>query len=270
MADMVFCNSELVEKYVHYRPTPPAELITTVVNFVKEKRPLPLQVCVDVGCGSGQSTWLYSSHFQQVFGLDVSLEQLEAAKKTSFHNVVYKEGIAESMPFEDNSVDLVASCEGAHWFNFEKFRAEVDRVLCPGGVLACYGYSFCQPTFAGRNLRPTMEEISHSVDRYHAEGHKHLLSEYTTLPDFYPEEVVRPSKGKFSVESDATLDSILGYISTWSAFSKLKSFEGEEASANFLLFCKQKLLDAMGTKEENVPMKTCYDYFLRMWRKPSA
>lgn len=37
-------------------------------------------LCVDVGCGSGQSTEIYADHFDQVIGLDVSQEQLDAAR----------------------------------------------------------------------------------------------------------------------------------------------------------------------------------------------
>ena len=39
---------------------------------------------------------------------------------------MYSSGTAEKLPFEDNSLNLVTVCAAAHWFNFEKFYAEVS------------------------------------------------------------------------------------------------------------------------------------------------
>lgn len=38
MADLVYNDPEVVKNYVEFRPVPPEKLITTVVDFVKEKR----------------------------------------------------------------------------------------------------------------------------------------------------------------------------------------------------------------------------------------
>lgn len=57
---------------------------------------LPVQgdgtsLCVDVGCGSGQSTGIYADHFKQVIGLDISQEQLDAARvRNTRPNVSYR------------------------------------------------------------------------------------------------------------------------------------------------------------------------------------
>ncbi|XP_042226219.1 putative methyltransferase DDB_G0268948 [Homarus americanus] len=269
--DMVFNNAGLVKKYAEFRPVPPRSLVNTVVDYVKEKVE-PLQVCVDIGCGSGQNTRLYSEHFKQVIGLDVSLEQLRVAEQDHLHqNVVYKEGLAEHMPVENASVDLVTSCAAVHWFNLDTFYKEVDRVLRPGGVLACYSYLACTPLYAGKNLRSTILEMHSNLDPNWSMGHRHLNSDYGTLPAFSPEEVfISSNEEKFVVETDATLDSIIGYLSSWSAVQKLQDREGEEVVSQFLSKCKHRLQDEMGTTEEDAPMRSRYTYFLRMWRKPSA
>ena len=50
------------------------------------------------------------------------------------------------MDFADGSVDLVTSCQAAHWFDdIGAFYAEADRVLRPGGAIAVYGYHFTDP-----------------------------------------------------------------------------------------------------------------------------
>lgn len=48
---------------------------------------------------------------------------------------------AEELPFEDASVDLLASFTAAHWFDIEKFMREVNRVVRPGGCVAISTYT---------------------------------------------------------------------------------------------------------------------------------
>lgn len=48
---------------------------------------------------------------------------------------------AEELPFEDGSVDLLASFTAAHWFDIGKFMNEVKRVLRPGGCVAISTYT---------------------------------------------------------------------------------------------------------------------------------
>ncbi|KAK7071203.1 hypothetical protein SK128_003823 [Halocaridina rubra] len=264
--DLTFANSSLAKTYVEFRPLPPETLIQHVLEFTKEKRPLPLEICVDVGCGSGQTTMQYSQHFQHVLGIDVSSEQLELARNRNSHcNVSFKKGTAESIPVHDASVDLVTCCASVHWFDLKKFYAEVNRVLKPGGVLACYSYFGCSPLFKGKSLRSEFLEIWDSLDKYWTEGHEYLRTEYATLPVCYPENLYL--KG-LSVEHDATLDTFLGYICSFSAFSKMKAAEGEDVANIFLEKSRKKLVSAVGHTDDDPPMRRRYDYFLRVFRKP--
>lgn len=50
----------------------------------------------------------------------------------------------------------------------------------------------------------------------------------------------RTNEGRFFTETDATLESILGYISSLSAVSKLTKAEGREAAESFINKCKQR------------------------------
>ncbi|XP_042860228.1 putative methyltransferase DDB_G0268948 [Penaeus japonicus] len=135
-ADMVFASKNLVEKYVTYRPCPPESLVRRVLDFLKEK-PGPLDLCMDVGCGSSRTLKLYAALFNKVVGVDVSQDQLEAARVTCpLSHVTFVEGSAEQLPASDASVDLITCCAAVHWFDLPKFYAEVDRVLRPGGVLS--------------------------------------------------------------------------------------------------------------------------------------
>ena len=98
-------------------------------------------IMVDVGCGSGQSINIFHSYFDKIKGIDVSLQQLDQAKKqNTFEHVEYVEGSAENLPVETGTVDLVTTNTAAHWFDLPQFFQEVKRVLKPSGCLAITGY----------------------------------------------------------------------------------------------------------------------------------
>eukprot|EP00094_Tigriopus_californicus_P004082 TCALIF_03933-PA protein Name:"Similar to DDB_G0268948 Putative methyltransferase DDB_G0268948 (Dictyostelium discoideum)" AED:0.07 eAED:0.07 QI:0/0.5/0.44/0.66/0.75/0.66/9/2714/238 len=103
---------------------------------------------VDVGCGSGQSTFVLQPHFKEIIGIDVSSTQIEEAKKLLNHDstITFKVGPGESLPFLDRSCDLVTCCQTIHWLDIPKFYSEVDRILKPGGILAVFGYHFTGPS----------------------------------------------------------------------------------------------------------------------------
>jgi demethylmenaquinone methyltransferase/2-methoxy-6-polyprenyl-1,4-benzoquinol methylase len=77
-----------------------------------------------------------------VIGLDFSAEMLElASKKYAGANVRWTAGDAMSLPFADNSLDLVTSAFGfRNLTNYPAGLAEIHRVLRPGaaiGILEC-------------------------------------------------------------------------------------------------------------------------------------
>ena len=51
----------------------------------------PLELAIDVGCGTGQNTYYYAGHFKKVIGTDVSPSQISVAKKNNpRENVKFK------------------------------------------------------------------------------------------------------------------------------------------------------------------------------------
>ncbi|PSS08920.1 hypothetical protein PHLCEN_2v3410 [Hermanssonia centrifuga] len=56
--------------------------------------------------------------------------------------IQYIQSAAEQLPFlENGSVDLIASAQAAHWFDWSKLWPEAARVLRKDGSLAVWGYS---------------------------------------------------------------------------------------------------------------------------------
>ena len=60
--------------------------------------------------------------------------------------MLFRVGSDSKLDLGDQSVDLLTSCQAAHWFDdLAAFYAEADRVLRPGGAIAVYGYHFTDP-----------------------------------------------------------------------------------------------------------------------------
>ena len=93
---------------------------------------------LDVGCGGGYLTEELTSLFYYVKGVDASHSSLAAAHdhaKQQDLKVAYQAARAESLPFADESFDLVTCCDVLeHVDNLDRTVAEVARVLKPGGI----------------------------------------------------------------------------------------------------------------------------------------
>jgi SAM-dependent methyltransferase len=88
---------------------------------------------LDVGCGTGEGTLFFAREFPQarVRGVDLSEEMIRAAvAKVGLDpegRIAFKPGDAASLPYPDESFDLVAQ------LNMPPFFDELVRVLRPGG-----------------------------------------------------------------------------------------------------------------------------------------
>ncbi len=96
---------------------------------------------LDICCGTGDLTAallaLRPPDAEPVIGLDFSAEMLQlATAKYEGANVRWMEGDAMSLPFPDNSLDLVTSAFGfRNLTNYAAGLAEIHRVLRPGGAI---------------------------------------------------------------------------------------------------------------------------------------
>ena len=94
---------------------------------------------LEVGCGRGEfAIWLSRRKPKlRVIGLDFSQAAIQIAREFASaqkSSVEFMQGDAESLPFPDNSFDLVISCECMeHVPNPKKMAREIARVLRAGG-----------------------------------------------------------------------------------------------------------------------------------------
>lgn len=104
----------------------------------------PREDVLDLGSGSGMDAFYAAMHVTEtgsVVGVDMTPAQVEKsnalAADNGFHNVSFRRGYIESLPFDDESFDAAIS-NGVINLSAKKDRVfeEAHRVLRPGGRLA--------------------------------------------------------------------------------------------------------------------------------------
>jgi SAM-dependent methyltransferase len=94
---------------------------------------------LDLGCGAGHVSFHVAPHVERVVAYDLSSDMLDvvarAAAERGLSNIVTREGVAERLPFANESFDLVLSRYSAHhWHDVEAGLREAARVLKPEGT----------------------------------------------------------------------------------------------------------------------------------------
>lgn len=94
---------------------------------------------IDVACGPGVVTAALAPNAASIVAFDATEEMLEKTKarcaKAGLHNVEFKSGDAEHLPFADGEFDGAVTRAALHHFaNPQRAISEMFRVLRPGGV----------------------------------------------------------------------------------------------------------------------------------------
>ncbi|MDB6091313.1 MAG: Methyltransferase type 11 [Gammaproteobacteria bacterium] len=127
--------STRVENYIKYRPSyPPA-----VLELLRVKCALARTSSVaDVGSGTGILTELLLETGAEVFAVEPNREMREAAERllSDYGRFRSVHGTAEETTLAAASVDLITASQAFHWFDVQKARSELARILRPGGRVA--------------------------------------------------------------------------------------------------------------------------------------
>ncbi len=109
-----------------------------VMALVKEKLALhaPVEVAVDVACGTGLSSLALLAVAKRVVATDLSQAMLAQAPEDA--RISYRLAPAEALPLGDRSADLITVSSAFHWFQRAAFLGEARRVLRPHGWLVIY------------------------------------------------------------------------------------------------------------------------------------
>lgn len=100
----------------------------------------PDDIILDVGCGGGININRMAKIAKKVYGVDYSIESVKLSREVNQDyvnegKVEVLEGNVESLPFEDDTFDIITAFETVYfWPDIEKSFGEVKRVLKPGGI----------------------------------------------------------------------------------------------------------------------------------------
>lgn len=219
--------------YRRFRPRYPADLFRWLAAEAPGR-----DLAWDAGTGNGQAAVDLATHFPRVIATDPSREQLGNAEPHA--HVEYRLG-AESLPeCESGSVDLVTVAQAVHWFRLDRFYAEVQRVLRPGGLLAVWTY---RRTMISDAVDPVVRRFQHeTVGPYWPPERVLVESEYRDLP--FP--FARMDAPVFEGREPWDAPRFIRYVETWSAVKNFQRRFGRDPVREFA----PELIEAWGDADE--------------------
>ncbi len=104
--------------------------VALINRFLEEIQPIGTFNALDIGCGTGNYTNLFQKLTQaHVHGIDPSEGMLSKARQKNGH-IVFQQGTAEDIPFEDNFFDFAFMTDVIHHVgDIGRMFAEIHRVL---------------------------------------------------------------------------------------------------------------------------------------------
>ena len=123
--------------------------LSAVGSLIAAAQIQPGERVLEAGCGTGVlCRWVARETARQnpVVGMDVNpyflREAAEIVRREGVGDVVsFREGSAETLPFEDNSFDVVFSSTVIQRVNADLMLPELVRVVRPGGRIAVLGHA---------------------------------------------------------------------------------------------------------------------------------
>lgn len=203
--------------YSAYRPTYPDRLFEFLAGCCVARRH-----AWDCATGSGQTALALTAFFERVTATDASAGQLAAA--SPHPQIEYRVASAEASGLEDRSVDLVTVSQALHWFDIDRFFAEAQRVLAPGGVLAVWSYDLCR---VEPSCDAVIDEVYQALDEFWPPERRIVEARYAGIEMPLP-EIAAPD---LEMVHAWTADDILGYMRTWSAYRRCLEATGIDAVA---------------------------------------
>jgi SAM-dependent methyltransferase len=199
--------------YTRYRPTYPPGLFAWLAGLTGRHT-----LAWDCGCGNGQAAIGLAPYYRRIVATDPSLQQIDNA--LPHERISYRVAAAEESGLDPFSIDLIVVAQALHWFDFDRFYAEVRRVAAPGGVLAAISYG--EVMIEGEPGRVVSRFYHDLIGPYWPTERHYVDEHYTTIP-FPFTGIDTPT---FAMEMDWDLTQLRGYLGTWSAVKEYQRLEG--------------------------------------------
>lgn len=132
----IFVDEKIAQDYDIYYGTEQGKQIDKLEKqaILELLKPIEPGKMLEIGCGTGHWTSLFSESGFEITATDVSAPMMLQAKQKGISNVIFEEADVCQLPFPDNHFDQVAAITSLEFCgNIEKAFAEIKRVLKPGG-----------------------------------------------------------------------------------------------------------------------------------------
>ncbi|MHC1685167.1 MAG: class I SAM-dependent methyltransferase [Clostridiaceae bacterium] len=209
-------NSQLYSKA---RPQYPKELYEYLNSISSEHKS-----AWDCACGNGQVAKDLIKYFDRVFATDISENQIKNALKDD--GIEYSLQSSEATSFQDNTFDLICVAQALHWFDYNKFWAEVKRVLKKDGIFAAFGYSWF--SIEKEIDLIIKDEVLDKISCYWAPQNKILWDKYHDV-DF---PFIKLETPNFNMIIEYDLNQLFDYMKSWSATRLCIEENGEDFYVN--------------------------------------
>lgn len=140
MQEKLHINAErflgFADVYDSVRPKCPEKVKEILLKYLGRTP----SVVVDLGCGTGLSTTIWSGISNKVIGIEPSTDMIKIAREKSadFDNVKFVSAFSDNTALENSFADIITCSQSFHWMNPETTLNEVSRILKEGGVFAVY------------------------------------------------------------------------------------------------------------------------------------
>ena len=202
--------------YARFRPTYPEALFAWLATIAPDQ-----ELAWDCAAGNGQATVDLARYFKRVIATDASQAQIEAAPPCP--NVEYRVAPAEGSGLPTAAISMITVAQALHWFDQDRFHAEVQRVLKPEGVLAAWAYGPLTVDEVGVDACVRTFRLE-TIGPYWPPERRHVESGYRTLP-FPFHEISTP---EFHITMDWSLTELLGYLRSWTSTGRYLAEHGTD------------------------------------------
>jgi len=148
------------ELYDMNRPKSP----TYVATFLTQYLGYQPQIVVDIGCGTGLSTFIWKDIADTVIGIEPNEDMLSYAivKISNEDNIEFIKAFSDNTTLSHGVADIVTCSQSFHWMEPISTLREVNRILKPGGIFAVYDCDW--PPLVNPALDTAYQELDEYAD----------------------------------------------------------------------------------------------------------
>ena len=142
------------DEYDRFRPAAPQMVVDILTEYL-DARP---SLVIDIGCGTGLSSFIWRDHADRIVGVEPSPDMIRKAqdklrrldrndgedlpdgsdRADARINLSFVQGYSNRLDFAAGAADIVTCSQSFHWMEPSSTLQEAGRVLRKGGVFAAY------------------------------------------------------------------------------------------------------------------------------------